>query len=144
MNDTLLHDRESCSDTEQHLKDNGEKFNRQCVMVLKLLYSGRRYTGKQVNEILDIACGDRRLRNLFAARKDVRREWVYTSDGKKTRWKEYWLEGITQPTKHEVIEKADAIIRTMKDIPKKMEVVFELPDEKPNYQQASLFNNNIN
>ena len=71
-------------------------------MVLQVLYRGGRYTGKQINNILDIACGDRRLRNLFAARKDVKREWVYTEDGKKTKWKEYWLEIPKPPTKDSV------------------------------------------
>lgn len=101
--EALLHDRENAEDLNQHLKDNGEKFNRQCVMVLQLLYSGKRFTGKQVNEVLDIACGDRRLRDLFVARKDIRREWVYTEDGKRTRWKEYWLEIPTPLTKSAVI-----------------------------------------
>lgn len=117
MIDQLVHEFENNSETQQHLKDNGEKFNRQCVLVLKLLYSGQKYTGKQVNDILNIACGDRRLRDLFVAKKEVKRAWVYTEDGKKTRWKEYWLDIPSLPTKSEVIQQAAKVIDMMKSIP---------------------------
>lgn len=139
METHLIHQAENSEDLTQHLKDNGEKFNRQCVMVLKLLYSGRRYTGKMVNEILDIACGDRRLRDLFVARSDVKRQWVYTEDGKKTRWKEYWLEIPPIPTKESVTAKAHEARTNLEVAEKAMITVFELPDDKPTFQQGNLF-----
>jgi len=84
---TILHERETTAETEAWLKANGEKLNNQCIMVLKLLYSvpGKKYTAKMVNDILDIADGGRRLRNLFAFRNDVKREW-----GEHGKY--YWLE----------------------------------------------------
>lgn len=101
----MLHEFENNIESQNHLKDNGEKFNRQCVMVLQVLYRGGRWTGKMINDLLDIADGGRRLRNLYEARKEVKREWVMTEDGKKTKWKEYWLEIPKQPTKKELIVK---------------------------------------
>lgn len=137
--ETLLHDRENAEDLSQHLKDNGEKFNRQCVMVLKLLYSGKRFTGKQVNEMLDIACGDRRLRDLFVARKDIKREWIYSEDGKRTRWKEYWLEIPRPITKTELIEKTNSAINNLRVAEDNLITVFELDENPPTFIQQQLF-----
>lgn len=99
MPEVEIHQRESSPETENHLRDNGEKFNAQCVAVLRILYRGGRYTGKQINDITGFACGDRRLRDLFQSRKDIRREWVYSEDGKRTKWKEYFLDIPPKPTK---------------------------------------------
>ena len=94
----LLHDRENNELSENHLKDNGQMFNNQCLMVLRLLYRGGRWHAKQVSDALNITDGGRRLRNIFAARKDCKREWVKGSNG-ITRHVDYWLEIQKQETK---------------------------------------------
>jgi len=146
MNEPILHQRESSEDTESFLKENGEKFNRQCVQVLQLLYQGKRLAAKEVNDILDIADGGRRLRDIFASRKDCKREWIKGEDGKRKGVK-YWLEGISPPTKHSTIAKAEAVILQMKAVAPKefvtvMNIGFSPHDEKenaPKYIQEKLF-----
>lgn len=100
MSEIHLHERENNYLSESFLKDNKEKFNRQCVMVLQLLYRGGRYTAKNVNDILDIADGGRRLRDIFASRKDCKKQIRYTNDKKEG--VEYWLDIPQPPTKTEL------------------------------------------
>lgn len=97
----MLHEIENNSDTQSFLKENGQKFNRQCVQVLQLLYRGQKLSAKDVNDILDIADGGRRLRDIFAARKDCKREWKRGTDGNR-KCVTYWLEIPKPPTKTEL------------------------------------------
>lgn len=103
MSESLLHIRENNPETENHLHDNADKFNKQNKRVLELLYSGKRYTSKMINDILNITDGGRRLREIFAARNDVKRDWAYDKNG-KTSVKEYWMEIPQYPTKKELTE----------------------------------------
>jgi hypothetical protein len=93
----ILHQHENNELSESFLKENGEKFSNQCVMVLRLLYKGIKLTAKQTNDILNIADGGRRLRDLFAFRSDVKKQVRYTN-GKKE-GVEYFLDIPKQPTK---------------------------------------------
>lgn len=90
-----LHDRENNDESENHLKDNGEKFSRHCIFVLGLLYRGAKITARQLER--DYNVDGRRLRDIFANRKECRRAWRKGEDG-KTQEMEYWLE-IPTPTK---------------------------------------------
>lgn len=101
MKDGLLHDRENNEVSEMFLKENGIKFSNQCVMVLRLLYNGMKLTAKQTNDILNIADGGRRLRDIHANRKDCKKQ-VRITNGK---WEgvEYFLEIPRPETKTKVI-----------------------------------------
>ncbi len=103
-----LHQRENNEISENHLKDNGEKFQRGCVFVLQLLYKGYRLNARQLE--VDYNLDGRRLRDVFANRKDVVREWVKGADG-KTKYMEYRMEFPKPPTKQQVITHWDEVIQ---------------------------------
>lgn len=134
-NEIDLHQREKSENTESFLQENIEKFGGDALFLLKLMLRGERLTGKDVVQRYGIH--DRRLRDLEISGKCEKR-WVLKENGKRSHV-EYFVTIPHPPTKHEVIQKADAIIRTMKDIPKKMKTVFTLPDEKPSINQQPLF-----
>lgn len=99
----ILHERENNSDSEQHLKLNGEKFTGDTLTAIRLMFAGIRLTSQDCWDKYGIH--DRRLRNAYAGRPDiVKRDWVYTQDGKRTRFKEYWIEKFQPPTKKELQE----------------------------------------
>jgi len=97
IHETILHQKENNEFSESFLKENGQKFSNQCIQVLRLLYKGMKLTAKQTNDILNIADGGRRLRDLFAFRSDVKKQVRYTN-GKKE-GVEYFLDIPKQPTK---------------------------------------------
>ena len=109
----MLHERENNEVSEQHLKDNGHKFSRHCNFVLTLMYQGMRLTARQLEREYNI--DGRRLRDIFANRKECMRAWRRSSDG-KTEEMEYWLDIPDLPTKKELIKKADKAIKTMKSV----------------------------
>lgn len=98
----LIHDRENNEVSESFLKDNREKFSNQCIQVLKLLYKGSRLTAKNVNDILGIADGGRRLREIHAFKNECKKQIRYTN-GKKE-GVEYWLEIPTPKTKGDLLK----------------------------------------
>ena len=100
----MLHERENNEWSESFLKESGEKFSRQCVQVLALLYKGMRLTAKQTNDILNIADGGRRLRDIIKFKKECRKAARRNADG-KFEGVEYWLEIPSQPTKQSVQER---------------------------------------
>lgn len=98
----ILHNRENNEVSEMFLKENGKKFGNQALMVLRLLYKGMRLTAKQTNDILGIADGGRRLRDIYANRKDCNRQ-VRITNG-KLEGMEYYLNIPKYPTKEKTIE----------------------------------------
>ena len=104
MSEIIIHERENNSLSEDFLKANGKKFGDDCVKVLKLLYTGKRYTAKEINDTLDMADGGRRLREIFANRTDVKKQKRY-NDKEQLIGMEYWLEIPTPPTKKQIVEK---------------------------------------
>lgn len=133
----LLHQRENNVDSENHLKDNGEKFNNHCVEVLRLLYQGKKLNARQLET--EYGYDGRRLRDVAANRKDVFKKWINGSNG-KTRYVEYWMQIPGIPTKHETIIKAERIINQLKAIPDKtFETLFTLDDNPPSFVQSNLF-----
>jgi len=96
----MLHEIENNPSSENHLKDNGEKFNRHCVEVLKLLYQGKRLNARQLET--EYGYDGRRIRDVAANRKDVKKQWVRSAEG-KTRYVEYWLDLPLPPTKQKAI-----------------------------------------
>lgn len=110
---SLLHEAENNESSEQHLKDNGEKFSRHCNFVLGLLYQGMRLNARQLEREYNI--DGRRLRDIYANRKECKRAWVKGADD-KTQVMEYWLDIPTPPSKTEVIIKATKTINALKSI----------------------------
>jgi len=94
----IQHERENNEVSEEFLKSNGEKFHNGCIQVLRLLYTGRKYTAKEVNDTLNMADGGRRLRDIYANRKDCKRQKRYKADG-HLEGMEYFLDIPTPPTK---------------------------------------------
>lgn len=106
----LIHERENNQQSEQHLKDNGEKFSRHCNFVLGLMYQGYRLTARQLER--DYNVDGRRLRDIFANRKECKKRWRVSEDG-KTQEMEYWLEIPPSPTKAKAIEQGQKILDMM-------------------------------
>ena len=109
----MLHEIENNESSQQHLKDNGQKFNRHCNFVLGLLYQGIRLTARKLEREYNI--DGRRLRDIFANRKECKRKWRKDTDG-KTQEMEYWLDIPLPPSKTEVIIKAQKTIDNLKSI----------------------------
>lgn len=110
----ILHDRENNPISEMFLKSNGKKFNKDCIIVLKILYSGGRYTGKEINDMTNMAAGDRRLRDIYAARKDCKKAPRMKKTG-GLEGMEYWLEIPATPTKAASIEWATNLLEKIKN-----------------------------
>ena len=89
-----LHQRESSDDTERHLKENSNKFESDCMLLLKLMIKGKRLT---TQEVRDMKIDDRRLRNLHESGK-CKREWMFNARGKRTHV-EYYIPIQKPPTK---------------------------------------------
>lgn len=111
----LIHEKENNPISEMFLKDNREKFNNDCIAVLKLLYSGKRYTGKEICDLTGQAAGDRRLRDIFANRKDCMKAPRRKPNG-KLEGMEYWLNIPMPPTKAKAIEDGQRILDAMENI----------------------------
>ena len=97
----ILHETENNEVSEQHLKDNGKKFSRHCVFLLGLMYKGMRLSSREVER--DYNVDGRRLRDIFANRKECKKAWRKDDDGNNIEM-EYWLEIPKQPTKSELQE----------------------------------------
>ena len=110
----LLHQVENNEDSQQHLDSHKEKFLSDCRIALRELYTGQRITGKYLKDKYGEADWTRRLREVFLARKDVKRDWVRTADGKTTNYKEFWMEIPMQPTKQECLDWAHNYLEAMK------------------------------
>lgn len=124
----ILHERENWEGGESHLKDNGEKFNNHCVAVLRLLYQGKRLNARQLET--EYGYDGRRIRDVAANRKDVKKQWVKSSEG-KTRYVEYWMEIPAIPTKSMCIQKAERVIEDLKQTERILVTVFSLPPDEP-------------
>jgi hypothetical protein len=115
MSETLLHEMENNEWSEQFLKDNGEKFHNDCIVVLRLLYKGMRLTAKNVNDITNMADGGRRLRDIIKFRKDCKKQIRRKPEG-GMEGVEYWLDIPPYPTKNNVIERAAKVINLMQSV----------------------------
>lgn len=102
IQDTILHQRENNEWSEQFLKSNGKKFGEDCVRVLRLLYRGMRLTAKQTNDILNMADGGRRLREIFKDKSECKKQIRKREDG-SLEGVEYWLDIPQRPTKGKLI-----------------------------------------
>lgn len=95
--ETILHQHENQKDLEEFLKENGEKFQGDCLTVMRLLFAGHRLSAKDVVKKYDMS--DRRLRDCHEARPDiVKREWVLKENGKRD-YVVYFIEQFKPPTK---------------------------------------------
>ena len=117
----LIHERENNPISEMFLKDGGEKFSNDCITVLKILYSGKRYTGKEICDITGQAAGDRRLRDIFASRKDCMKAPRRKPNG-KLEGMEYWLNIPMPKTKERAIAEGQKILDAMNDKSKQGEL----------------------
>ena len=115
---SLLHERENNEDTESFLKQNGDKFSRDCIRAMQLMYLGERLNGETCKSLHKIH--DRRLRECFAARPDVvKKAWKLDSNGKRL-YVEYWINVILPPSKTEVIKNANKTIEILKSVGKQV------------------------
>lgn len=113
MKNPLVHAAENNESSQNHLKQQENKFQGDCVVVLQMLYSGKRLTAKQLLKEYDI--DGRRLRDVFTALPNVvKKEWVYDASGKKTRFVEYYIEVSKPPTKEEIVGMWKKIIQLKK------------------------------
>ncbi len=109
---SIIHNIENNPDSESHLEQNLEKFSGDCLTVMRLLYKGIRLTGRMLERDYDL--DSRRLRDCYAARPDiVKRTWVLTPDGKRTKWKQYYIEIPMPPSKKESVEWATKVLDRM-------------------------------
>lgn len=138
MSNEILHQRENSEWSEQFLKSNGEKFNSDCVKVLRMLYKGMKLTGKQVNDITGMADGGRRLRDIKKHRTDCKKG-IRKKPGGGLEGVEYWLDIPHLQTKSECIERSAKVIDLMKTVGKEFVAVFTLDENPPTYGQGKLF-----
>lgn len=114
----MLHERENNEDTESFLKQNGDKFSRDCIRAMQLMYLGERLNGETCKSLHKIH--DRRLRECFAARPDVvKKAWKRDANGKRL-YMEYWIDCPKQETKTEVIKNANKTIEMLKNVGKQV------------------------
>lgn len=97
----MIHEIENNTTSETHLKENGKKFSRHCNIILTLMYQGERFTARQLEREYNF--DGRRLRDIYANRKECKREWRRTDDG-KTLEMQYWLEIPKPPTKQSIVQ----------------------------------------
>jgi len=100
MENALLHTRETSSETESFLKENGDKFQGDCLTIMRLLFAGYKLSAKDV--VVKWGLHDRRLRDVIKARPDiVKKEWIYKPNGKRD-YVVYFIEKFQPPTKSDL------------------------------------------
>ena len=98
----MIHKNENNPLSQEHLEENLKKFNGDCRTVMLLLYTGHKLTARD----LEVRYGidGRRLRDCYAARRDIEKKaWVRDADG-KTRYMQYWIEKPKLPTKTAIVQ----------------------------------------
>lgn len=122
----MIHEHENWEDGNSFLKQNGKKFQGDCLMAMKLMYQGIRLNSETCWNVYHIH--DRRLRNCREARPDiVKSDWVRDANGKR-KYVEYWIDVPKPPTKSEVQQWWDDFQSGKYDPP-------------PTYYQTNLFTN---
>jgi hypothetical protein len=100
MSNPLLHEVENNPDTESFLKENGDKFQGDCLTIMRLLFAGYKLSAKDV--VVKWGLHDRRLRDVIKARPDiVKKEWVMKPNGKRD-YVVYFIEKFQPPTKSDL------------------------------------------
>lgn len=85
----VIHRRENTAENQAHFECNAERFSEQCKKVYELMMQGIRLT---TTEALKYGIGDlrARVRDLIKFYNvPVKKDFVKTEDGKRTRFKEY-------------------------------------------------------
>jgi hypothetical protein len=99
---SLVHQYENDKHTQSFLKENGEKFQGDAEIIMKLLYAGHRLTAMEVVEKYHIH--DRRLRDVIkSCPNTVKKEWKLNEKGKRM-YVEYFIPKFQPPTKKELQE----------------------------------------
>ena len=112
MTDGILHIRENREDLELHLKQNGKKFNKQCVHLMEQMYKGERFTYDIIYTRWKY--DSRRLRDCRQHRPDiVKSRWEVDKDN-KTRYVIFWIDVPRRPTKSESILWAENYLSNLK------------------------------
>lgn len=106
----LTHEIENNQDSEKHLSENREKFESDCLFLLKEMMKGRRLSAQDVN---DMKINDRRLRELFSEGK-CKKEWKLNENGKRM-FVQYFIPKIETPSKTKNIEKAKQFFDLLKN-----------------------------
>ena len=107
----MIHEAENREDLELHLKQNGKKFNAQCVRLMEEMYKGRRLTSAIIFD--EWRYDSRRLRDCRQHRPDiVKSRWEVDKDG-KTKYMLYWIDVPLPPTKTKAIAEGQKILDMM-------------------------------
>lgn len=105
-----IHDRENSKEAETFLNENRDKFSNQCLLVLKILYSGVRLTVEDALVKYKIASLPRRIGDIREAGITiVKDEWVKDENGKRL-YKQWYIEIPKPPTKQSVIAQQLSLI----------------------------------
>lgn len=135
METEFTHIRENTEDAERHLSENRDKFETDCMYLLRLMMSGIRLSDKTVMTKYEIH--GRRLRELFEDGK-CQKEWKLNENGKRL-YVEYFIPISKPPTKSEVIQSFHSAERNLQKVESNLVTVFTMPDDKPALQQGNLF-----
>lgn len=123
MENALLHTRETSSETESFLKENGDKFQGDCLTAMRLMFSGIKLTSQDCWEKYKIH--DRRLRNCIKERPDmVKKKWVLKPNGKRSHV-EYWIDKFKPPTKSELTKWFTEVLQNEKPEAKLIQMDFK-------------------
>lgn len=101
-----VHGKENNRESQQHLEDNEPHFKKQCHTVLSLLRKGVVLTSRIA--MIDYNIGDvhRRIGELREGGiTGISDEWVMDADGKKTRFKKWFMPEFSKNKKEVVYKK---------------------------------------
>lgn len=101
----VVHVRENSQANEDHLNANRYHFVGQCAVLLTLFQQGLRLTTRSAQ--LQFSIGDfrRRVKDLKDAGVELEWDWSYDKEGKKTRFKEWFINFKTDAEKKEHVYK---------------------------------------
>ncbi len=93
----MIHPTENNSESQNHLDANLDKFKGDAKIVMQLLFSGKRLTGRVLETVYGI--DSRRLRDVIKARPDIVKKCWVKDESNKTKFMEYFIEPFKPPTK---------------------------------------------
>lgn len=89
---SVPHKFENNKKSQEHLDANRYHFKGQCAQVYSLLMAGKRITSRDAMIQHGIGHLPRRILDLKEAGVEIKDEFVMDKDGKKTRYKQYFIQ----------------------------------------------------
>lgn len=129
----VVHVRENSTENEKHLNANRFHFTGQCAVVLSLLQQGHVLTVASMMKQWNISDPRRRIKDLKDAKVDIAEDWVMDKDGKKTRFKKWFINFKTDNEKKEHVYRKGE--KTAADHAGEL-----INATKPHFKQTELFN----